>query len=677
VKEAATRPFQQKDAVRATSLLLPFIDDFSDYTGYPNPALWEDRLGFVNRDFPINPPTLGVVTLDALDAKGQIYAHASSSTFDADTLTSHPIRTDSIFSPTRALSPADSLYFSFYYQPGGGCSEDPCVAWARRGNRPETGDKLMLDFGYATGKVIFSGYLYSPYTVDTMYQEGDSIPNPYLPGTFYFFENIAYAGDVINLPSDSVFSDEVIWNEVWSTQGENLDLWLAENSLTYFKQVLIPITQPEYFRDNFQFRFRNKASLENDDNIAGWSSNVDQWHIDYVRLDINRNAQDLYPNDVAFVMPTSSLLKNYRAMPWNQYTEKELSDVMHNTLSNLSAEEHLVFYNYTVTKNGQPVTTDVQGNNYNVPPYFSNGLYQNEFPANPTVRFTLDPDNRDSALVVVTHLFQMVGGSGDMRHENDTFKLELPFYNYYAYDDGTAEAGYTLVSESSKPDISLAMRFTLYRPDTLRGVRFWFNHTLDDENIAPFSLKVWADNGQGMPGAELYIKEEQLPQHASEFLDFVEYTLEPPLLVSGTFYVGFSQNHGTQLNIGFDQNSDARAHFMYNVSNEWREPYLKGAPMIRPVLGKYYEPIVGIRTPHVQPAITVALYPNPTADLLYLQSSTYPWQVRLLDMSGNLLKTCIVNTPEQSLSLAHLPAGMYLLHLKNKSSVQTLKVVKW
>ena len=40
-REAAkTAPSQP---VRDDALHLPFVDDFSDYTGYPNPALWQDN----------------------------------------------------------------------------------------------------------------------------------------------------------------------------------------------------------------------------------------------------------------------------------------------------------------------------------------------------------------------------------------------------------------------------------------------------------------------------------------------------------------------------------------------------------------------------------------------------------------------------------------------------------
>ena len=53
--------------------------------------------------------------------------------------------------------------------------------------------------------------------------------------------------------------------------------------------------------------------------------NCDQWNIDYVLLDKNRNAGDTIFADVAFRFPLRSLLKNHEAMPWKQFREIESS----------------------------------------------------------------------------------------------------------------------------------------------------------------------------------------------------------------------------------------------------------------------------------------------------------------------------------------------------------------
>lgn len=655
---------------------LPFLEDFSNYTGYPSSRLWMDAYAYVNRSFAIYPPSIGVATLDALDADGKVYAHASRDAFPADTLTSCCIRLDSNFAQHRPMNVGDSLYFSFYYQPAGGCSNIPAVEWERIGDAPELNDKLILEFGYATGNMVFIGYEYIEYILglEEYHVAGDTIDNPFMPGNIYIFESSAYPGETILMPIDSLFGPEFIWNEVWSTNGCTLDSWLAENPLEYFKQVLIPITDPQYLRNNFQFRFRNYASLDLDswsgNNIVGWSSNCDQWNIDYIHLDVNRNNHDLYPNDVAFVSPTTSALKLYQSMPWNQFRASDMATSFHNDLSNLASSTKNTFYNYSVYKYPNEFVYRSTENNENAAPYYDNGLHTYPNHANPSIDFSYNYDGADSASFIINHVFRMEG-SNDACKSNDTCRFEQKFYNYYAYDDGTAEGGYCLYSTMTSPRSYLAVQFNLAQPDTLRCVRFWFNRTFEDENVADFTLMVWDDNG-GLPGNVLYEGPATLPGFAEEYLDFVNYYPEEPIAVEGTFYVGFFQDHNVQLNLGFDQNNDARGHFFYKISNEWNESYYKGAPMIRPVLGKAYDHS-GVATLETS---DLRWYPNPTCGELQLTTDAISgMSYEVVDMYGRILESN--DLMSTTISLRNYSPGVYFIRLlKGNQILSTEKIIK-
>lgn len=661
----------------ATAVKLPFVDDFSNYFGYPDARLWQDRQGYVNTGFAVYPPTIGTITLDILDEHGQVYSHASRNTFEADTLTSNPIRLDSNFLQHRPMLAADSLYLSFYYQPSGASKTYPAGGWEIVGDAPEHSDKLVLEFGYATGNMVFAGFEYGEYIIEDgqYYSMGDTIENPFMPGTYYIFESGAYAGETILMPVDSLFEEEYIWNEVWSSYGCNVSDWVTENPLQYFKQVMIPIVDNQYFRDNFQFRFRNYGSLDMDawtsGNIVGWSSNCDQWNIDYVRLDLNRTRNDLYPNDVAFVSPSISTLTEYQAMPWNQYRPSDMITKFHNDLSNLSNSVKNTYYTFNIVKNhGQTIYVSPL-NNENAEPYSTNGLHSYEHHANPNLEMAYEYDGADSAVFTITHVFSMVGGNDD-RKSNDTARFEQKFYNYYAYDDGTAEAGYCLLSTMANPQASFAVRFTLAEPDTLQAVRMWFNRTLNDENVAPFTLMVW-DDDNGLPGNVLYEMPAQLPGFADEYLDFVPYYLEEPLAVSGTFYVGFYQNHDTQLNIGFDQNNDASGKFFYRTSANWYPSFYKGAPMIRPVVGKSFDHSAVPQHTHRD----VKMYPNPTTGTIHIQidDNEQDMSYTIWNVYGKCLESGKLQSSE--LSLEKYPNGIYFVQLSNKNeTIVTEKIVK-
>src|SRR5580698_8303778 len=124
---------QKENPARSQSLALPFIDDFSYAGPYPDPNKWIDREAFINTTFPINPPTIGVATLDGLNQFGAPYDTIKQYFYGpADSLTSQPI-------DMSIYSAADSVYFSFLYEPGG------------NGYQPAADDSLILEFKNSSG----------------------------------------------------------------------------------------------------------------------------------------------------------------------------------------------------------------------------------------------------------------------------------------------------------------------------------------------------------------------------------------------------------------------------------------------------------------------------------------------------------------------------------------------
>ncbi|MDA3823262.1 MAG: T9SS type A sorting domain-containing protein [Bacteroidales bacterium] len=118
----------EKKGLDDIMLELPIEDDFSYDSSYPSENIWADNYVFINNGYAVNPPSIGVATMDALDSDGSVYSFATISpeTFDADFLTSHPVNLN--------YPASDSIYLSFYYQPMG------------TGLEPYPADSLCLDF---------------------------------------------------------------------------------------------------------------------------------------------------------------------------------------------------------------------------------------------------------------------------------------------------------------------------------------------------------------------------------------------------------------------------------------------------------------------------------------------------------------------------------------------------
>lgn len=134
-RHEAERQWADNHRGEGDTLTLPFFDDFSRYslpTNNPDiPEEWQrwcDNAAYINCTFPVEPPTVGVATLDGLDATGYPYQFFPEDAWGwADTLTSLPIDLSSHV-------PGDSLYLTFFIQPEG------------IGNAPEIEDKIYLEY---------------------------------------------------------------------------------------------------------------------------------------------------------------------------------------------------------------------------------------------------------------------------------------------------------------------------------------------------------------------------------------------------------------------------------------------------------------------------------------------------------------------------------------------------
>ena len=140
-------PRQQR---QGASLPIPFFDDFSRYTlPTANPTIpvewqqWSDNSAFINSTFPLNPMTIGVATLDGLEADGTPYSDTlyfptiTEAFLDwglTDELTSLPI-------DLSGLTPDDNVYLVFHVQ-GGGLGNAPDAD----GILGAEGDSLILEF---------------------------------------------------------------------------------------------------------------------------------------------------------------------------------------------------------------------------------------------------------------------------------------------------------------------------------------------------------------------------------------------------------------------------------------------------------------------------------------------------------------------------------------------------
>ena len=660
--------------VNPEGIFLPFFDDFSHVRLYPDSTKWTDNNALVNDGFPLCPPNRNAATLDVLDANGRVYEYAISNAFVAEYLTSARIRLDSVMEPEpRALSPADSIYFSFYYQPQG------------NGNKPELHDSLVLQFGTTTEHQEFLYLEYQTYSIAEIFAEmqvdtlfpGDTVWafGSCLPGMFTLITDTLtpMAQGSIAIPCDSVFTTvaDTTWYHVWSTPGQSLQDFMAENGGQYFKPVMIPIRDLRYFTDHFYFRFYNYASIENSSHPQN-RGNEDEWNIDFVYLNLGRTFVDTSYPMLTFSGQLPSFLNRYQAMPYKQYRANPNAAVRESLeldITNLDNIAHEAHYHYTVNQIG--------GNQHYtryVDPVIVNPYAQSGY-------LNCPPTSESPACPYVGQLFNMSYAYDTVSYEIkhyiydstcippliDSMVYRQGFYNYYAYDDGTPEMGYGVVPAGG----AFAVRFELSDYDTIAGVQLLFNRTLNDANNKYFDIVLWKEEN-GRPGQEIYRLENQRPQWEEQIYRFHYYPFDKTVTLAGSFFIGIVQQASSLINIGFDGSNDNSMNAFYNTNGSWQPTEMHGTLMIRPVVGKSY--YIGVEE-FESPSETVRIYPNPASNVLNIniQEDTEIVTTCIFDLTG---RKVYQNAFKETIPVDNLTDGLYFISLTTaQGQVITQKIV--
>jgi hypothetical protein len=191
-------------SVTADTLSLPFFDDFSVITVYPNQEKWIGQDVFVNDTWGLNPISYGVASFDQADSVGAIRS-LSASGEPSDMLTSRPIDLD--------YTIADSVYLSFAVQRGGNA------------RIPEEQDSLVLMFN-APDTTWHSVWNMPGGELDTSFHYIlIPIQANYLLQKGFQFRFVNYASNYANAPEPSYNSNNDIWNldYVWLDTARSIN----------------------------------------------------------------------------------------------------------------------------------------------------------------------------------------------------------------------------------------------------------------------------------------------------------------------------------------------------------------------------------------------------------------------------------------------------------------------
>ncbi|MCB8994348.1 MAG: T9SS type A sorting domain-containing protein [Bacteroidales bacterium] len=507
-----------------------------------------------------------------------------------------------------------------------------------------------------------------PYQADYLTSQRINLQYPASDSIYLSF--FYQAGGLAEPPEtgDSLLLDfyspiDTLWTKVWAMHG-NI-------KTDTFYRVMIKIDSDAYLQKGFRFRFRNYASYIANNDYADKRANTDLWHIDYVKLDKGRTIGDTLLHDVSFMDPIRSIMKDYTSVPWKHFA------AAYNTQRAPFIE--------VVIKNHDDISrlvgTGLEIRDKLVPgPVYKVTEFNNNIGSGDSIHYKYAynyPFNfgvSDSAEFEIKAILKT--DSYDYK-PNDTLIHNQKFYNYYALDDGTAEASYGLRGAGSK-DVSSALKFTSYQGDSLRAVDIYFAQVIDSINQKRyFYLNVWKDNS-GKPGTVLANQIGMQPKYTDRLNKFARYDLDSAVYIEGVFYIGFTQTTEELLNVGLDLNRENKARIFNNFDNGiWQTTtVLPGTPMMRPVFSsvKLVSAVTEIPEPEFM------LYPNPADQVIFIKnknsSVTGFSEAELIDISGRIIKK-IDLSEENTFGTENLENGLYFIRIHNSLSkkITTQKVV--
>jgi hypothetical protein len=470
----------------------------------------------------------------------------------------------------------------------------------------------------------------------SMFSESDNVH------LFFFYQR----GGLGNNPDE----DDSLVVEFFSPfgAGEWFQVWSADGGPAgEFEQAFIKVEAPEFFLDGFRFRFRNYATL---------SGAFDHWHIDYVVMRQGIDPSSFEFDEVAMQYPNYTLLQTYSAMPWTHYISNP-SSFMRDSFDvrerNLGPTENIV--------TGFSVKYEGSVQNFPDQDFNTFGNANQEITRTLSIPdFQFDPSVNDTCAVFDVCVYI---NPTDLNLQNDTACFEQVFTNYYAYDDGSAERAYAVTSNGA----GVAVKYRSEVQDTLLGLFIhWLPQGVDVSNQT-FLLRVWGESS-GLPGSELI---ENFESYTPHFYDdghnvFSYYEFDQPVVVSGNFFVGWTQPNAIGLNVGNDKSTNTnpeRLFYRLGFNQPWFQSSIEGSVMLRPVFRAGKSEVWNSLEEHAQS--TLHVFPNPFEDRLsFMWPHEEEAHYTLFDMSGRMIVRDVVSgSGMHSVDTSSLATGGYIFQV--------------
>jgi hypothetical protein len=449
---------------------------------------------------------------------------------------------------------------------------------------------------------------------------------------------------------------------------------------TVFNTAMIPVTEEQFFHDEFQFRIRSYGRQ---------SGPYDTWIVDYVYLNKGRNAAELSFPDRSAASTISKLFERHYAVPLKHFFASGKLDSVKFDVQNLRGPTFGgASINYRATAKYYHYTGEDPPTVYSRTLIKSRGV-KGETGAmlpNERVRVRLDtlPDpnniqefNPDVDEIRIQLKMKVISNDSidpelpaflplDFR-VNDTISAWYTMKDYYAYDDGTAEYSAGL----AQPGNRLAYQFdVLTDTATLYGFEIYFPY-LGGTNSETLDLFVYGnDNGMPTQNPIYSALSRTISKNGNNEFMFIQ--IEPLFIQDSTFFIGYREPVSSNIKVGLDKSNDTGDKIFVFVGSSWSQNTdVAGSLMIRPVFGKGSGDVV---TDVPEEGENIRLYPNPNRGEFYIEDDI--GHLSILDVTGRPVGWEKENMEAGiKVIMTNPSSGIYLVRWSNKTGLYQRKIL--
>ncbi|MDI1322455.1 MAG: T9SS type A sorting domain-containing protein [Algoriphagus sp.] len=482
---------------------------------------------------------------------------------------------------------------------------------------------------------------------------------PVIENESLFLSFFWQAGGRAELPDENdrlsleILNEEGNWVPIWRKQGGDY------TNRETFKQEIIKIL-PQWQHAAFQFRFVSDGRK---------SGPFDSWLIDYVYLNTKRSESNLTYPDRSLTRINNLRLGDFGAFPQEllEGNQTENWSLIQNEFLNLENRFRAMEYSIQIEETDTGLIIPINSNTpFNpVPNALERRVFQSrEFSelAVPTaetiLKITTSLTSGDKPLYVVnqgdTTFFESVNYK-----LNDSVSTLFPLLDFFAYDNGSADYAAGINQRSGM----LAVKYDSPEEVFLKGISI--NFTNPNQIDQAIDIMVWED----LDKDPIFTRQELIAYPAAGE-DFLFFSLDTNIRVSGEFYIGFTQFTDDFIHVGLDKSNDQGDKIFYNVAGAWAQnEEVTGSLMIRPH--------VSIAEPFEESALpqnSFRIYPNPTQGILNVEGKFS--QLRIFDSFGReIFPQREFTSQGEIVNFISNKPGIYVLNLVTEAGPESFRIL--